>query len=135
LNYVVCELVTIIIHVEFEYLTAVRMKTSVFWDKTPYRPFKFNRRFGRTRHHQLQVQRISQVRKEPEAGRAESCYQSSAFYLVVYCLVYSLTLNIEATDSSETSFKFQTATRPYMPKDRNLQLLHVLRFQIWRAFV
>jgi hypothetical protein len=34
--------------VGFEVLTAVVLKGSIFWDITPYRPLKVNRRFGGT---------------------------------------------------------------------------------------
>jgi hypothetical protein len=47
------------IHVGFEVLTAVVMKSSVFWDKMPCSPLKINRHFGGTCLH-LQGQRISQ---------------------------------------------------------------------------
>jgi hypothetical protein len=39
-------------------------------------------------------------------------------FVLVFCLVYSSTLKIEVTYSSETSVYFQRATRPYIPEDR-----------------
>jgi hypothetical protein len=38
----------LIVFVEFKVLTAVVMKSSVFWDIMPCSPLKVNRRFGRT---------------------------------------------------------------------------------------
>jgi hypothetical protein len=49
-------------HVEFEVLTAVVMKSTIFWDITPRSPLKFNRRFGGTYCLHLQGRRISRVR-------------------------------------------------------------------------
>jgi hypothetical protein len=36
------------IYAGFEVLTAVVMKSTIFWDITPYSPLKINRRFGGT---------------------------------------------------------------------------------------
>jgi hypothetical protein len=46
-----------IINKEFEVLTAVVMKNSVFWEIAPCSPLKVNRRFGR-----CQGRRVSQAR-------------------------------------------------------------------------
>jgi hypothetical protein len=47
----------------FEVLTAVAMKSSVFWDISPYIPVKVNRRFGGTYH--LHLQSKSKQNKQP----------------------------------------------------------------------
>jgi hypothetical protein len=54
------------INVEFEVLTAVVMRSSIFWDITPRSPLKVNRRFGGTCLH-LQGRRIRQARNQPES--------------------------------------------------------------------
>jgi hypothetical protein len=54
--------------VGFEGLTAVVVKSSVFWDITLCSPLKVNRRFGGTCHVHLQCWRISQARNQCEAG-------------------------------------------------------------------
>jgi hypothetical protein len=41
--------------------------------------------------------------------------QVSTCFMLVYCLVYSLTMKLEATCSSETSFDFQRTTGCYIP--------------------
>jgi hypothetical protein len=59
----------VITFVGFEVLTAVAMKSSVFWDIAPCSSVKVNRRFGYGLN--LQVRRISQVRNQHEAGSKE----------------------------------------------------------------
>jgi hypothetical protein len=44
----------------------------------------------------------------------------ATYFVLVYCLTYSLTLKMEATYSSETSTNFQRTTRRYIPEDKNL---------------
>jgi hypothetical protein len=51
--------------VRFEVITAVVMKSTIFWDITPYSPLKVNRRFGGT------------CRLQPPAVMLVSC---SAYY-------------------------------------------------------
>jgi hypothetical protein len=51
-----------IIIVGFEVFTAVVMKSSTFWDITPYIPLKVNIRFGETCRLYLQCGRRSQER-------------------------------------------------------------------------
>jgi hypothetical protein len=81
--------------VRYEVLTAVVMKISIFWDITPCRPLKVNRRFWGTCRLHLYVES---------------------------CLAYSLTLKTEAMCSSETSADFQRTTRRYIPEGRTLHL-------------
>jgi hypothetical protein len=52
----------------FQLLTAMVMKNSDFWDITPCRPLKANRRFGRTYCFHRQGGRINQARNQHEAG-------------------------------------------------------------------
>jgi hypothetical protein len=53
--------------VGFEVLTAVVMKSYVFWDVPPCSPFKINRRFGGTCRLHLEGRRISQAGNQREA--------------------------------------------------------------------
>jgi hypothetical protein len=62
------ELVVFYLFAGFEVLTAVVMKGSVFWDKTPCSPLKVKRRFGGKCRLHLQGRRISQPRRQYEAG-------------------------------------------------------------------
>jgi hypothetical protein len=54
--------------VRFDVLTAVVIKSSVFWDITLCSPLKFNRRFGGTCRLHFHSRRISQARNQREAG-------------------------------------------------------------------
>jgi hypothetical protein len=58
--------------VGFEVLTAVVMKSSIFWDITPRSPLRVNRHFGGTCRLQFQVRRISHARNQREAGSKQS---------------------------------------------------------------
>jgi hypothetical protein len=58
--------------VGFEVLTAVVMKSSMFWDITPCNPLEINRRFGGTFLH-LQGRRMSQARNYPSGFTQISC--------------------------------------------------------------
>jgi hypothetical protein len=65
--------------VEFEVLTAVVMKSYIFWDTTPCSLLKVHRRFGRTCSLHLQGRRISRARNQRESRwQAELLY--TAFY-------------------------------------------------------
>jgi hypothetical protein len=44
------------------------MKSSTFWDITPFNPLKVNRRFGEKSRLHLEGRRISQARNQREAG-------------------------------------------------------------------
>jgi hypothetical protein len=56
-----------LVSVGFQVLTAVVMKSSIFWDITPYSPLKVNRRFGVTGCLHLQGRRINQAINQREA--------------------------------------------------------------------
>jgi hypothetical protein len=56
-----------LICVGFEVLTAVAMKSTIFWDITPCSPLKVNRRFGGTYRHHLQDLIISRGRNQRES--------------------------------------------------------------------
>jgi hypothetical protein len=51
----------------FEVLTAMIMKSAIFWDITPCSPLKLNRRFGGKFRLHLQGRRISRVRNQRES--------------------------------------------------------------------
>jgi hypothetical protein len=101
--------------VGFEVLTAVVMKSTIFWDMTSCRPLKVNWRFGGTYRLHLESG-ISRVGSPP------------AFPLV-FCSAYS-PLKMEAICSSATSVDFQRARRRYIPEDR---VLHTLCYR-FRGF-
>jgi hypothetical protein len=58
---------TTILYVGSEVLTAVVMKSAIFWDITPCSPLKVSRRFGRTYRLHFQGQRISRARNQRES--------------------------------------------------------------------
>jgi hypothetical protein len=60
------------IYVGFEVLTAVVMKSSVFWDITQYNSLKVNQHFGRICRPRLQGRRIIQAINNREADRKQS---------------------------------------------------------------
>jgi hypothetical protein len=85
------------IHVGFEVLTAVIMKSTIFWNITPCIPLSVNRRFGETyRLHLL-----------------------SRWFLAQ--LIFSA-MKMEAICSSETLVATQRTTRRYNPEDDTLQI-------------
>jgi hypothetical protein len=55
------------LRVGFEFLTAVVMKSSIFWDITPCSPLKVNWRFGGTCRLHLQGRKISRARNQRES--------------------------------------------------------------------
>jgi hypothetical protein len=67
-------------------------RSSAVWDITPCSPSKVDRRFE---------------------GIASSIF----CFMLVSCLVYSLTLNMEAKYSSKTSVEFRRTIRIYVPED------------------
>jgi hypothetical protein len=60
-------LVNIYYFIGFEVLTAVIMKSTIFWDITPCSPLKVNRRFGGTYRLHLQGRKISRARNQRES--------------------------------------------------------------------
>jgi hypothetical protein len=89
-----------IIHVGFEVLTAVVMKSTILLDTTPCSSLKVNRRFWGTH-------------------RALLC--SPPAFTMVSCLAYCSALNMGAICSSETSVDFHRTTRRYIPEDSTLR--------------
>jgi hypothetical protein len=87
--------------VQFEVLTGVVMKSTIFWDITPCSPLKVNRRFGGTCRLHLQ-----------------GCLPPA--FTLVSCLVHSSILNMQANCSSENSGDFQRTIERYIPEDRTL---------------
>jgi hypothetical protein len=87
------------------------LKSTIFFDITPYSPLKVNRRFGGTYRLHLQSRRISRAKNQREIR----CQAELAS-----CSAYSSTMKMEAIFSSETSGDFQRTTRRYIPEDRAL---------------
>jgi hypothetical protein len=79
-------------HIGFEVLTAVAMKSSIFWDITLCSPLKVSQHFG----------------------------ELLPVFMLVSCLAYCLALEIEATCSSEMLVDFQRTTQHCIPEDRTL---------------
>jgi hypothetical protein len=104
-------------YIGFQVLTAVVMKSPIFWDITPCSPLKVNRRFGEKRRLHLQGRRVSQKINLSEALLA-TCLT------LLYRLTYSSTVKMEAICSSETSVDFQRTTRRYIPEDRTLHVTY-----------
>jgi hypothetical protein len=82
-------------NVGFDVLTAVVKKSPVFWNITPCRSLKVNRRFGGTCRLHVQGKTISKARNQHEA--LLTCF------MLVSCLAYCSTLKMEATCSSKMS--------------------------------
>jgi hypothetical protein len=108
-------------YVRFEVLATVIMKSSVFWDIMPCTLLKVNWHFGGTCCLHLQGQRISQASNQQERGSKEQVALLAACFMLVTCLVYSLTLKMEATCSSKMSAEVQWNTQHYITEERTLQ--------------
>jgi hypothetical protein len=100
--------------VEFEVLTPVVMKSTIFWDITPRSPLRVNRRFGGTYCLHLQGRRNKLSKKS-------ACLLPA--FTLVSCSAYFFILKMEAICSSETSVDTQRTTLRYIPKDGTLQSL------------
>jgi hypothetical protein len=88
-----------------EILTAVVMKSSIFWDIMLCSPLKISLHFGATRS---PIFRIDEWAKQDASMKQ------------VTCRAYSWILKMEVVCSSETSVDFQRSTRRYIPEDRTL---------------
>jgi hypothetical protein len=96
-------------HIGVQVLTALVMRSYVFWDITPCSPLKVIRRFGGICSLHLKGRRISRERNQRENGwQAEH------------------TLKMEAKCSSKMSVDFQRTTQFYIPEDRILRLGYCL---------
>jgi hypothetical protein len=93
---------TVIGKLGFEVLTAVVMKSYILWDIMTCNPLKVNWRFWGTYRVLLRGRSTSQARNQRDVSSKQST-------------LYSSTLKIEATCSSETSDDFQWTTRRYIP--------------------
>jgi hypothetical protein len=56
-----------LLYLGFAVLTAVVMKSTIFWNITPCSPLRVNRRFGGTHRLHLQGRKISQARNQRES--------------------------------------------------------------------
>jgi hypothetical protein len=88
----------------------MKLKCSTFWHIPTYSQFKVSRRFRETCRLHPQCRRIIQAGNRHEADRV----------ILVSCLVYFLTLKMEATCSFETSVDVQRTTRRYIQEDITL---------------
>jgi hypothetical protein len=92
------------------------MKSSIFWDIMLCGPLRVNRCFGGKCRLHLQGRIISQERNQHKIR----LYLPPALTLVS-CFVYSSTLKMEETSSSEMLVDFQRTTRRYIPQGKTLQ--------------
>jgi hypothetical protein len=113
LHYEYCTNVTVQNHIEFvgsEVLTALVMKSSIFWDIKPCSPLKCKRYFGVIYPLYLLGQSISQGRYQYEPI-SEEIFAGFLLGLFLY--------RKKATCSSETSVGFQLTTLRYIPQDKS----------------
>jgi hypothetical protein len=96
----------------FEALTAVLMKSTIFWDITPCIPLSVNRRLGGTNRLNLKGRKIKRWTK-PARNQVTSLQ-------VVSCSAIFFTLKMEAICSSETSVDTQRTTLRCIPEDGTL---------------
>jgi hypothetical protein len=94
------------VHVEFEALTMVAMKSCIIRDTAQCRPMKTNLRFEGIFSLHLQSWRVNQARNQQEAQSAVL----AICFILVYCSAYSWVLKNEAIFSSERLFDFQRTT-------------------------
>jgi hypothetical protein len=93
----------------FEVLTTLDMKRPIFW--VPWKPTDVSEEYIA-----LYLFNAGFLHRH--------CIQSfDCPFRLVSCLVYSSTLRMEATCSSEMSIDFKRTTRPYIPEDRSLHIL------------
>jgi hypothetical protein len=99
------------LQLKVQVLTAVVMKSTIFWDITPSSPLKVNR-FGRTYCLHLQGWR-NNFSKNQQVSR----WQAESAYLLVLAEIISSTPKMEAICSSESSVATQQTTRRHIPED------------------
>jgi hypothetical protein len=114
--------VSLIYTEDFEILTGVVIKTTIFWDIVLCCWLKFEERFGRIFLLSLQS-RISRVKYQRESSLQP--------VLLWYLARLFSKLRIETICSSETSVGFLGTTRHYIPKDGTL---HILKFYFWHIW-
>jgi hypothetical protein len=95
----------------FEVLTAVVMKSSVFWDITPCNPLSVNRRFGGTYRLHLQGRRISQA--------SSACHLLSSWFLA-WLILRPWRWRRHAPPKRQLDF--QLSTWRYIPEDRTVHI-------------
>jgi hypothetical protein len=106
--------------VGFEVLTAVVMKSSIFWDIMPCSPLEISRRFGGIYRLHLQGRIINRARNQRESR----WHSLPPAFTLVSCSAYS----------SEMPVDFQQTTRRFIPEDVTLQNYHTSGWSyfIWR---
>jgi hypothetical protein len=95
-----------------EILTAVNMKSTIFWNITPCSPLKVRRRFGESYRLHFQGQ-MNREKYQHERG-----WQAAVFTLVSYFAYSTLKMMIWY---SETSAEFELNIRRYISEDGTLR--------------
>lgn len=89
------------------------MKSSVFWDITPFSPLS---------HVMFQRDMLPptlRLMNKPSKKQCERCELLLAIcFMPASCSAYSLSLKVEATGLSETSITFHQTTQRYIPENR-----------------
>lgn len=88
----------------FQTIYKYQVKSTVLWDVTPCSLVEVHKYLGQPYCLHLQGCKVSQA-------------ITFAYMLLAGCLVYSLTLNMEATLYSETSVNLRYTTWLHMPED------------------
>jgi hypothetical protein len=113
-------------YVRFEVLTAVVMKSTIFWDITLCSPSSVNRRFGGKYCLHLQG-RKNKLSKKP-------AWKQVLEHIVAVFMIEKISwarnqresrCKMEAVCSPETSVGTERTTRPYIPKDGTLIIMTV----------
>jgi hypothetical protein len=92
-----------------EVITAVVMKSSIFWDIKLHNLLKVNNPF--------------QKNKPPLSSGSRNKPGNAICFMLVSCLAFSLTLKMEATSSVKTLGDFEWTICCYITEDRTLQNL------------
>jgi hypothetical protein len=101
--------------VEFAILTAVTMKSGIFWDVTPCRPVGVRRHYGGTYCPHLQGRGVSQARHYQEMHAGSRGYSKLCFAPAFGSLRAWFTVRF-----SETSVAFHQIAGHYVPEDSTL---------------
>jgi hypothetical protein len=109
------------------------MKSSVFWDITPYR-IRGSHSGGYEELYLLGYKAVWPVENQPTFRRNMSPPSSESKNKQVSCSAYSSILKMEETCSSEKSDDFQRDTRRHILEDRELFICFVMSLSLITTF-